>query len=88
MTDDSAAIAAGLQSVCDALNTFDAANDDMFITKMPPPAGTGYGSAGTVTVMPGLAIRDNEFVIDLKFIRDYEKNGNANFLPNNYQLIN
>jgi hypothetical protein len=87
VNDASASLATQLQAVCTALNTFDEANNNLFLLKMPPPPDTSFAALGKVTVMPGLAILDGEFIVDIQFIRKFEQFGNLNFLPSNNSLL-
>jgi hypothetical protein len=81
MTDASATMAANLQAVCDALNNFDTNNND-FYRRTIPPLERQYNGEGIATVIPGLDIRNDAFVISLHFMRKYEEIGNLNFVRN------
>jgi hypothetical protein len=77
-SDASAAMAAQLQAVADALNTFDAANGAFMGKKVPTiefKSNQGYYES----TIPGLAVDNGTFVLSLDFIRKYEQFGSLNF---------
>jgi hypothetical protein len=87
VNDASASLATQLLAVCTALNTFDAANDNFFLLKMPPPPDTSYNAIGTVTAFPGIAVLEGEFVVDREFIENYERFGTLDFMPSINSLL-
>ena len=81
-TDASATLANSLQAVCDALNTFDAANNNFYAHKTPV-GDERWKSNASSTAIAGLELTvANTFVVSLNFIREYEKIGNLNFFRN------
>jgi hypothetical protein len=72
-TDATAQLATDLQAVCDALNTFDDTNNDaMKIAAV----GKGYKNVGISsgeTMMPGIEVISEEFVVSLKYIQQKER---------------
>jgi hypothetical protein len=79
--DSSAQVATDLQTVCDALNTFDGTYNNFFVKKTPPGKDLRTGN-NSGTIIPGLTLIGGAFVIDLGFIRKYEQMGTLDFVAN------
>ncbi|MBS1526712.1 MAG: hypothetical protein JST19_13730 [Bacteroidetes bacterium] len=76
-SDASAGMAAQLQAIADALNTFNGANSSFMAKNIPTIAMNQQGSYECG--IPGLTISNGNFAVSMSFIRKYEETGIMEF---------
>jgi hypothetical protein len=78
-TEASAKLATELQAICDALNVFNASNEQLLTKRIPNASSYDRRFEGNESSIPGLFVSRGKFVVSVTFIRKFEQVGTPHF---------